>query len=172
MALDQLPPTDEMLFNLACRVGDQLRRLGWKLVTAESCTGGWIAKLITDRPGSSAWYDRGFVTYSNGAKRSLLGVPEATLLSDGAVSQAAVTAMAEGALRHSEAEIVVAVTGIAGPDGGTPEKPVGTVWLGWATRAGSIDTERCQFSGSREAVRRATCAQALSGLLERLTNEK
>jgi nicotinamide-nucleotide amidase len=137
------------------------------LVTAESCTGGWIAKVCTDRAGSSAWFDRGVVTYSNAAKHELLGVPEALIAQHGAVSRPVVEAMAAGALAHSAARYSVAVSGIAGPSGGTPDKPVGTVWLAWGTPAG-VSAVCAHFSGDREQVRAATVAAALRGLLERL----
>ena len=139
------------------------------LVTAESCTGGWIAKALTDIPGSSQWFDRGFVTYSNAAKHQLLGVPEDLLERHGAVSEAVVRAMTEGALRHAEARIAVAVSGIAGPDGGTPDKPVGTVWIAWgASETDQVVARRYAFDGDRERVRRQAVATALEGVLELL----
>src|SRR5690606_25364824 len=125
-------PSDAELARLAADVGRALVRAGRALATAESCTGGWVGQVVTSVPGSSAWYDRGFVTYSNAAKTEMLGVPERLLAEHGAVSEAVVCAMAEGALRASRAQVTLAVTGIAGPDGGTAEKPVGTVWFGWA----------------------------------------
>ncbi len=137
------------------------------LVTAESCTGGWIAKVCTDRAGSSTWFDRGFITYSNTAKHELLGVPEALIAQHGAVSRAVVEAMASGALACSAARYSIAVSGIAGPGGGTPDKPVGTVWLAWGTPAG-VSAVCAHFPGDREQVRAATVAAALRGLLERL----
>jgi nicotinamide-nucleotide amidase len=135
-------------------------------VTAESCTGGWIAKLITDVPGSSAWFERGFVTYSDIAKQEMLGVRETTLAAHGAVSAATVQEMALGALANSHAQVAVAVSGIAGPDGGSPEKPVGLVWLGWALEHGPAQCRRQVFPGDREAVRRQAVAAALQGLLD------
>lgn len=137
------------------------------LATAESCTGGLIAAACTDLAGSSQWFDRGFVTYSNVAKSELLSIPAELITQHGAVSEAVVRAMAQGACMHAEAEVSVAVTGIAGPDGGTPEKPVGTVWLAWCIE-GVIDAECQQFVGDRQAVREATVLHALAGLLERI----
>ena len=137
------------------------------MATAESCTGGLIAGACTDLSGSSAWFERGFVTYSNDAKTELLGVDEALIEAHGAVSEAVARAMAAGALRHSRAQVSVAVTGVAGPTGGSAEKPVGTVWFGWATPAG-VFAERQRFAGDRAAVRQAAVAHALAGLLARL----
>lgn len=158
--------TDSPLYDLAARVGSALRSRRGLIVTAESCTGGWIAKVMTDVPGSSGWFDGGFVTYSNRAKQALLGVPPATLAAYGAVSAETVAAMAAGALARSRATVVVAVSGIAGPDGGSPDKPVGTVYLTWVVRNGPTHTERQQFVGDREAVRRQTVAVALQGILD------
>jgi nicotinamide-nucleotide amidase len=140
------------------------------MATAESCTGGWIAKAITDIPGSSQWLLEGFVTYSDEAKTRQLGVPRSVLRAHGAVSEATVRAMARGALRRSGAHIAVAVTGIAGPGGAVEGKPVGTVWLGWATRRGRsirVGTRLEHFRGNREVVRRKTVRAALEGLLAR-----
>ena len=154
------------LYELAVQVGQALLTQNRLLAVAESCTGGWIAKVITDVPGSSGWFERGFVTYSNAAKMELLGVQEATLAADGAVSAETVTAMAEGVLAHSRAEVAVAVSGIAGPDGGSPAKPVGTVWLAWAVK-GQPTHRRCYtFKGDRKAVRYQAVSAALEGLLE------
>jgi len=139
-------------------------------VTAESCTGGWIAKALTDIAGSSQWFTEGFVTYSNESKVQRLGVPRSVLARDGAVSEATVRAMAAGALRRTEADLAVAVTGIAGPGGAVPGKPVGTVWIGWAERHGrriAVDVELKHFRGDRDAVRRKTVRAALEGLLRR-----
>jgi nicotinamide-nucleotide amidase len=144
---------------------------GMSLATAESCTGGLIAKLVTDLPGSSAWFDRGFVTYSNAAKFELLGVQEAVLCEHGAVSAETVSAMAEGALRHSHADISVAVSGVAGPEGGTLDKPVGLVWLAWCRRGQSAESEQFRFEGNRESVRLQAADAALRGLLRRLEIE-
>ena len=143
---------------------------GKRVTTAESCTGGWITKCITDLPGSSAVLDGGFVTYSNTAKQQNLGVNSITLSEFGAVSELVAAEMAAGALQRSNADIAVAVTGIAGPGGGTAEKPVGTVCFGFAV-GDSFDTETLCFNGDRDAVRRATVRHALSGLLARLSGE-
>ena len=135
------------------------------LATAESCTGGLIAAACTDLAGSSAWFERGFVTYSNAAKTELLGVPTELIAQHGAVSEAVVRAMAAGAVAHSRAQVAVAVTGVAGPTGGSPDKPVGTVWLGWSL-GGQITTECCHFAGDRAAVRSATVSHALTRLVK------
>jgi nicotinamide-nucleotide amidase len=137
-------------------------------VTAESCTGGWIAKLLTDMPGSSAWFERGFVTYSNEAKRELLGVPNGLLVEHGAVSEPVVRAMAAGALSHGRGDLSVAVSGVAGPGGGSTTKPVGTVWLAWSGTGGATAARHCLFKGDRDAVRRQAVAAALEGALARL----
>jgi nicotinamide-nucleotide amidase len=144
-----------------------LKARGLMFTTAESCTGGLIAAACTEVSGSSDWFERGFVTYSNAAKTELLGVPAALIEQHGAVSEPVARAMAAGALLHSRAQLSVAVTGVAGPTGGSADKPVGTVWLAWATPAGAT-SERCHFPGDRTAVRQATVVQALAGLLERL----
>ncbi len=140
---------------------------GWMMATAESCTGGLIAGACTDRAGSSDWFERGFVTYSNAAKTELLGVPADLIATHGAVSEPVARAMAEGARAHAPVQLAVAVTGVAGPGGGSAAKPVGTVWFGWATPQG-VDTECVRFDGDRAAVRQATVAHALAGLLQRL----
>ena len=141
---------------------------GMMLAAAESCTGGWLAKVCTDMPGSSSWFDRGFVTYTNESKQEMLGVAAETIASYGAVSEATVAEMAEGALTHSRAKISVAISGIAGPGGGSEEKPVGTVCFGWMMKGGETSTERCQFDGDREAVRGQAVLHALQGLILRL----
>lgn len=151
---------------LASQAGTTLQDQGLTLVTAESCTGGWIAKVITDIPGSSAWFERGFVTYSNEAKVELLGVRQSTLDTCGAVSGETVLEMAEGGLAHSRASVAVAVTGIAGPEGGSPDKPVGTVWLGWAVKGKPVRCRRFLFNGDREAVRGQSVVAALEGMLD------
>lgn len=143
-----------------------LQRRGWWLSCAESCTGGGIAAALTGIAGSSAWFDRGFVTYSNPSKVEMLGVSTRTLERFGAVSCETVSEMAQGALDFSRADLSVAVSGIAGPGGGTPGRPVGTVWLAWASVDG-VDTRREAFDGDRKAVRAATVDAALAGLLER-----
>lgn len=140
---------------------------GWTMATAESCTGGLIAGACTDRAGSSDWFERGFITYSNAAKTELLGVPADLIAAHGAVSEPVARAMAAGALAHAPVQLAVAVTGVAGPGGGSEAKPVGTVWFGWATPQG-VDTECVRFDGDRAAVRQATVAHALAGLLQRL----
>lgn len=151
-------------FQLAIKVGNRLREVRLYLTTAESCTGGGIASAITDVSGSSAWFDRGFVSYSNMAKTEMLGVPPALIDRYGAVSEQTARAMAEGALRHSRAQIALSVTGIAGPGGGTEEKPVGTVCFGWAVHHTS-KTETRRFKGERDAVRQQTIEHALRELL-------
>ncbi len=170
---------------LAKRLGDRLEQRGYKLATAESCTGGWLAQVVTSIPGSSRWFERGFVTYSNESKRELLGVKEETLLRYGAVSEETAREMAEGALKHSHAEVAIAITGIAGPargerpgmdaslrseEGGTLEKPVGTVWLAWAGGGEPTRSALRHFAGNRETVRCEAVKAALEGLLERLGN--
>ena len=140
---------------------------GWMVATAESCTGGMIAARCTDLSGSSQWFERGFVTYSNAAKSELLGVPAELIAQHGAVSEAVACAMADGALRHSHAQVSVAVTGIAGPAGGSADKPVGTVWFAWCVNE-QLSSERRVFAGNRAAIREATVAHALQGLIKRL----
>jgi len=162
-------PTDAEPAALARSAADEVQRQKLMLVTAESCTGGWIAKTLTDLPGSSAWFDAGVVTYSYEAKESLLGVNPRTLEHDGAVSEETALEMVSGALARFGAGVAVAVTGIAGPSGGTPEKPVGTVWIGWKRRGGYAHARLYQFAGDREAVRRQTVAAALAGLRKTLT---
>ena len=163
----------ESLQKLSEAVVTDLTRAAKAVATAESCTGGWIAKSITDVPGSSAVFGYGIVSYSNGAKESILGVKNATIEEHGAVSEAVVHEMAEGALHLSGADIAVAVSGVAGPDGGTDEKPVGTVWFAWAVRDGNdalVDGSCEHFSGDRELVRELTVAHALQGVLERIVS--
>jgi len=153
---------------LAERLGSLLLERGEWLAAAESCTGGWLAQSVTAIAGSSAWFDRGFVTYSNAAKVDMLGVPESTLERHGAVSEAVARAMAQGVLAHSRADWSVAITGIAGPSGGSPEKPVGTVCFAWAGKDGGCEAQTCHFSGDRAAVREQSVWHALNGLIERL----
>jgi len=163
-------PDDRKLQHLAARVGRYLERGGLWTTTAESCTGGWIAKALTDVAGSSRWFAEGFVTYSNAAKMRTLGVPRLTLERRGAVSADTARAMARGALKRAGAQRAVAVTGIAGPDGAVPGKPVGTVWFCWAAKRGrrvELVAERRLFRGNRESVRRKTVQVALRGLLRR-----
>jgi len=161
--------SDRDLARLAARVGRHLLSSQRGVATAESCTGGWIAKALTDIAGSSQWFIEGFVTYSNESKTLRLGVPRSVLRSDGAVSEATVRAMAAGALRRTGTQLAVAVTGIAGPGGAVPGKPVGTVWIGWATRRGRairVAVQLKHFRGGREAVRRKAVRAALAGLLD------
>lgn len=154
--------TDSELMQLSEQVGLALKARGATLTTAESCTGGWIAKAITDIAGSSVWFERSFVTYSNEAKSQMIGVREVTLEQYGAVSEQVVIEMAIGALRAARADFAISVSGIAGPDGGSAEKPVGTVWFGIATAAGQGITQRECFGGDRESVRRQATAYALN----------
>jgi nicotinamide-nucleotide amidase len=164
------PPNDTELHETAAKVGEMLTSHGQSLATAESCTGGWIAKTLTDVPGSSGWFDCGITAYSYEAKEALLGVRPETLLRHGAVSEATVLEMVSGALTHSGASVAVAVTGIAGPTGGTPEKPVGTVWVAWKRRGGYPTMQQFHFDGDRDAVRRHTVMAALLGLGKILTS--
>lgn len=159
-------PDDPALAAMASRLGELLRQHHLMLVTAESCTGGWIAKTVTDVAGCSDWFDCGMAAYSYEAKQALLGVRPETLMEHGAVSRETVLEMVSGALIHSGASIAVAVTGIAGPSGGTSDKPVGTVWIGWKRRGGYPHAQVFHFAGDREAVRRQTVAAAISGMLE------
>lgn len=162
--------THAEIHRLAVRLGRHLLARRRRLATAESCTGGWIAKAITDVAGSSQWFEAAYVTYSNAAKVQALGVKKRTLARHGAVSEAVVREMARGALAASKADVAVAVSGIAGPDGGTPDKPVGLVWLCWASRRGrsvSVRTRRVRLRGNRAAVRSRSVALALQGLLAR-----
>lgn len=159
---------DHELFALSERVGQKLLAAGRRLATAESCTGGWVAKACTDVAGSSRWFECGFVTYSNAAKVRDLGVSEGTLASLGAVSEATVREMAAGAVRVSGADVAVAISGIAGPDGGTPDKPVGTVWFAMASRQAAglvVVAEKRLFEGDREVVRRRSVECALQLVL-------
>jgi nicotinamide-nucleotide amidase len=158
--------TDD-LTALALRVGACLKANGLVLVTAESCTGGWVAQAVTSISGSSEWFDRGFVTYSNAAKSEMLGVRAETLDRHGAVSEETAREMAAGALAAGGGA-AVSITGVAGPTGGTPAKPVGMVCFGWALRGGRLDAATKRFDGDREAVRRQSVVFALQGLLERI----
>lgn len=161
--------SENRLFDtLAAQVGAALSRRGWMLVTAESCTGGWVAQSITAVAGSSAWFERGFVTYSNAAKQELLGVPAQTLARVGAVSERTAIEMAEGALRASRADVSVAITGIAGPGGGTPDKPVGTVCFACQSKDGARTSTTQHFSGDRRQVRAQSVAYALQAVLNHL----
>jgi nicotinamide-nucleotide amidase len=155
------------LEDLALRIGTALKAAGVLLATAESCTGGWVAEVVTSVSGSSDWFDRGFVTYSNEAKHEMLDVAEATLAQFGAVSEETAREMAAGALARSRAGLAVAITGVAGPTGGTPQKPVGMVCFAWATRRGGVESETCRFGGDRESVRRQSVVHALEGVAAR-----
>ena len=162
--------SDQALHDLAQSIATIFAQRGATLVTAESCTGGWIAKTLTDIAGSSSWFECGVVAYSYEAKEALLGVRPETLEHQGAVSRETAIEMVSGALARFGAKVAVAVTGIAGPTGGTPEKPVGTVWIGWKRRGGYAQAELFHFDGDREAVRRQTVAAALRGVQKILTS--
>ena len=157
---------EDELQQLAIQLSDNLLARGWMVATAESCTGGWVAQLLTSLPGSSAWYERGFITYANAAKTEMLGVPVATLETFGAVSEETACVMATGALAHSHAQASLAITGIAGPGGGTPQKPVGMVCYGWAFTDGTVISSNCRLSGDREEIRSRAVAAALRGLID------
>jgi nicotinamide-nucleotide amidase len=159
---------DAQLYALAEKTGRALEARGIMLATAESCTGGWIAEAITMVPGSSAWFDRGFVTYTNEAKEEMLGVRAETLERHGAVSEPVVLEMVAGALKASRARVTIAVSGVAGPSGGTPQKPVGTVCFGWEIDSQPPRAETRRFDGDREAVRRLSVVHALTVLLSML----
>ena len=161
-------PTNQVLERLSDEVGAHLKKRRWMLATAESCTGGWVAASITAIAGSSEWFERGFVTYSNEAKREMLGVPAELIERHGAVSEEVARAMAQGALRHSRAQIALSITGVAGPGGGSEDKPVGLVCFGWARGNLTQVVETKRFSGDREAVRRAAVQHALQGVLAEL----
>ena len=164
--------TDSELMHLSERIGQALNARGATVTTAESCTGGWVAKVITDIAGSSAWFERGFVTYSNEAKSQMIGVKPATLEQHGAVSEPVVVEMAIGAIKAARADYAISISGIAGPDGGSEEKPVGTVWFGFASKVdGTI--AHCQlFAGDRDAVRRQATEYALQTLWEEFLKNK
>jgi nicotinamide-nucleotide amidase len=163
--------SDPVAAALVAQLADRLRTLGWRLACAESCTGGLLAATCTDLAGSSDWFERGVVSYSNRAKEALLGVPAGLIDAHGAVSDAVVRAMVEGIVSSSGADLAVAITGVAGPAGGTPAKPVGTVWFGFAVRHrdGTLEvaSERERFDGDRAEVRAASVRHALQGLLQR-----
>jgi len=159
---------DSELMALADQLGQELKRRRYMLATAESCTGGWLGAAITSVPGSSHWYDRGFITYTNSAKRELLGVKTEILTRHGAVSEPTARAMVEGALEASRADVAVSITGIAGPGGGSPDKPVGTVCLGWGERRKPVHTLTEHFHGDRAAIRRAAVKAAITGIQQLL----
>jgi nicotinamide-nucleotide amidase len=156
------------MHTLAAQVGALLKSHGMLLATAESCTGGGVAQAITEVAGSSAWFERGFVTYSNLSKQQMLGVRETTLTQFGAVSEMTVREMVTGALQHSAAQVALAVTGIAGPDGGTADKPVGTVWFAWGLKNGETHAQRYQLDGNRAEVRKQAVQIALQGVVNLL----
>ena len=157
---------DDLISSRRDRLAEQLMRQGLLLAVAESCTGGWLAKVCTDISGSSNWFDRGFVTYSNSAKQQMLGVSGQTLQVEGAVSEAVVIEMVTGVLQQSDAHIAVSISGVAGPGGGTEEKPVGTVWFAWKRTSLPAVTSCFHFDGDRNEVRRQAVERALQGLLE------
>ncbi len=163
--------SSERLQRASEQLGRLLEQRSLRVITAESCTGGWISKVLTDIAGSSAWVEGGFVSYSNRCKERMLGVAPALIASHGAVSEPVVRAMAEGALAHSDADLSVAVTGVAGPDGGTRDKPVGLVWFGWAGKGYATHTASSRFSGDRDAVRLATVLYAIRGLRDLIEND-
>ncbi len=160
--------SNEELHQLAAELGDKLRARNWMLATAESCTGGWVGQLLTALPGSSQWYERGFITYANAAKTEMLGVPAELIEAHGAVSEEIAAAMAAGALKHSHAQATLAISGIAGPGGGTPQKPVGLVCYGWALEDGTLMSSACRLDGDREEIRSRAVAAALRGLIDLL----
>lgn len=159
---------DQQLLTAARQLDTVLRARNWRLATAESCTGGWVGKVLTDLPGSSDWFGFGFITYANAAKQQILGVPEALLASVGAVSEEVAQAMAEGARAVAGADAALAITGVAGPGGGSVAKPVGTVCFGWSL-LGRVETETRWFRGNREAVRRQSVAHAINQLVAHAT---
>ncbi|WP_416049684.1 CinA family protein [Cupriavidus basilensis] len=163
-------PVSRLLDQLAVQVGISLNEKSLLLATAESCTGGLVAAAITDVSGSSGWFERGFVTYSNEAKSTMLGVPAKLIRDHGAVSEEVARAMAEGALLNSRAQVALSITGVAGPTGGTPEKPVGMVCFGWSNRITTkVETQR--YRGDRQQIRRQAAEYAIRGLLELVRNE-
>jgi len=166
--LRETPPVTKRLDKLAGVLGQRLQAAGLVLTTAESCTGGWLSKVVTDISGSSAWFDRGFVTYGNSAKRELLGVSAAAIADHDAVSEEVAREMAQGALKHSQAGVAVAITGIAGPAGGTEDKPVGTVCFAWMCAGRTPLSRRVRFAGNRKEVRHQSVRLALEHLLELL----
>ncbi|MEG2039995.1 MAG: CinA family protein [Hafnia sp.] len=160
-----MPAESDNIEELVQQLAAGLMEKGWMLATAESCTGGMIAAACTELAGSSQWFERGFVTYSNEAKTEMLGVPAELIAQHGAVSEEVVRAMAEGAIRHSRAQVSIAVTGVAGPSGGSAQKPVGTVWVGWCVNS-LVHTQRMQFTGNRASVRAQTLIHAQTRVLD------
>lgn len=163
-----MSPSEQELRDLAEQLGECLTARGLKLASAESCTGGWLAKIITDIPGSSAWFTGSVVSYSNAAKQSLLGVNADTLAEFGAVSGETVLEMSDGLFSRTDADVAVSISGIAGPDGGSDDKPVGLVWLSWGKRDKSVFANPFNFDGNREEVRKQSIKQALNKLLDLL----
>ena len=168
MGYDQNPMTELDIRQLIEKLAGALLRRKWRLAVAESCTGGWVAKCCTDLAGSSDWFDRAFVTYSNAAKQDLLGVSPDSLVRDGAVSEAVARQMATGARKAAGVDVALAVTGIAGPDGGSVDKPVGTVWFAWSVTGLDTVASCRQFHGDRDAIRWQAVQHALGGTLKRL----
>lgn len=158
----------DALYLLAEETGLALKAKAWMLATAESCTGGWVGEAMTAVPGSSAWYDRGFITYTNESKQQMLGVQAQTLARHGAVSEATVREMAAGVLSRSQASVSLAISGIAGPGGGSPDKPVGTVCFAWGLRDGTVHSECCLLSGDRREIRLQAVEKALRGVLAQM----
>ena len=164
----KISDSKQAIKHLAGEVGERLRQQGLLMVSAESCTGGWLGQAITAVAGSSVWYDRGFITYSNFSKNEMLGVSMTTLEKYGAVSEETAQEMAFGAQKNSRAQVSVSITGIAGPTGGNKAKPVGTVCFAWMLKEGPLNSETCFFSGDRESVRRQSVIKALQGMLNLL----
>ena len=164
--------SDQSLLEMSQKMGQALTAQGLLLATAESCTGGWVSQVVTAVAGSSGWFDRGFVTYSNSAKREMLGVSAQTLDAHGAVSEATVCEMVQGALANSHAQVALAISGVAGPDGGSPDKPVGTVCFAWGIKNGEPKSLTHCFSGDREAVRHAAVHMAIMGVMRLLPVSK
>lgn len=158
--------SDAELLEITSQVAVCLQERNWRLSVAESCTGGWLGKCCTDLAGSSSWFERGFITYSNQAKQDLLHVKTSTIIKFGAVSEEAVCEMSQGALAESMADISVAITGIAGPDGGSVVKPVGTVWIAWITKYSVVQTQLYHFKGNRESIRAQAVKHALKGIIK------
>ena len=163
---------NDILYKLAARVGKALKTRKLMLVTVESCTGGWLGEAVTMVPGSSDWYERGFITYTYISKREMLGIKRQTLDRFGAVSEQTARDMAAGALKNSHAQVAVSVSGTAGPSGGTRDKPVGTVCFAWARKNGRVASETRHFKGDRRAVRRRSVEHALKGVLALLARQK